>query len=272
MPQDFSFHGFDANMAELMCEADLAIGAAGSSSWERCCLGLPTLAISIAENQNPIVRELEHRGAIVGVGPPDNSLSRRITQILVSLDHSARARMSGTASAIIDGLGSVRINTEFADIGYTKLGECVRLRIATTEDSELVHRWQSIPGVRRHSRNPQAPTWIEHKMWFAEKLDDLNGILAIIEVEGTPSGLVRLDSRDAGEFEVSVLVPPERQGAGIASQALRHIGEMYECADLWAYVKKGNTASLALFDRCDYEPVGDDWYVRRASTKERSNT
>ena len=50
------------NMAELMCEADLAIGAAGGTSWERCALGLPTLVYILAENQRNISRLLQQQG------------------------------------------------------------------------------------------------------------------------------------------------------------------------------------------------------------------
>ncbi len=39
------------NMAEIMANADIAIGAAGGTTWERCCLGLPTIQIVIAKNQ-----------------------------------------------------------------------------------------------------------------------------------------------------------------------------------------------------------------------------
>ena len=39
------------NMAEIMANADLAIGAAGATTWERCCLGLPSILFVIAQNQ-----------------------------------------------------------------------------------------------------------------------------------------------------------------------------------------------------------------------------
>ena len=53
------------NMAEIMASSDICIGAAGSSSWERCCLGLPTLTFAIAENQKRIAASLnEHNVAI----------------------------------------------------------------------------------------------------------------------------------------------------------------------------------------------------------------
>ena len=42
------------DVAGLMGRADLAIGAAGSTAWERCCLGLPSIVLALAANQEPI--------------------------------------------------------------------------------------------------------------------------------------------------------------------------------------------------------------------------
>jgi spore coat polysaccharide biosynthesis predicted glycosyltransferase SpsG len=51
------------NMAELMVESDFAIGAAGSTSWERCCLGLPSIIVVLAENQLQGALALEQNGS-----------------------------------------------------------------------------------------------------------------------------------------------------------------------------------------------------------------
>ena len=51
------------NIAELMANSDLCIGAAGSTSWERCCLGLPTLTFAVADNQLNIAQALEKNGS-----------------------------------------------------------------------------------------------------------------------------------------------------------------------------------------------------------------
>ena len=55
-------HGFichvqTTRMAELMAEADLAIGAGGTATWERCCLGLPTICFCLAENQHKLISD-----------------------------------------------------------------------------------------------------------------------------------------------------------------------------------------------------------------------
>lgn len=52
-----------SNMAEIMAEADLAIGAAGATTWERCCLGLPSILVVLAENQR-FIADLVGRGNI----------------------------------------------------------------------------------------------------------------------------------------------------------------------------------------------------------------
>lgn len=62
------FHCQVENMAELMNSADLMIGAGGSSAWERCLLGLPSITIVIAPNQSEITEELAHKGATWNLG------------------------------------------------------------------------------------------------------------------------------------------------------------------------------------------------------------
>ncbi|MEL7633408.1 MULTISPECIES: UDP-2,4-diacetamido-2,4,6-trideoxy-beta-L-altropyranose hydrolase [Sporomusa] len=57
-----------SNMAELMNEADLAIGAGGTATWERCFLKLPALVITIAENQVEIAKNCKRRGVIEYLG------------------------------------------------------------------------------------------------------------------------------------------------------------------------------------------------------------
>lgn len=53
------------NMAELMANSDLAIGGAGTSTWERCCLGLPAIVIIQAENQRKGAHKLHEAGAAI---------------------------------------------------------------------------------------------------------------------------------------------------------------------------------------------------------------
>lgn len=95
-----------SNMAEIMASADLAIGAAGSTSWERCCLGLPTLMLVLADNQIEAAQALERAGAALLLGDVrDEYWMSRLAQVLPGLSISELALLSQNAAAIVDGEG-----------------------------------------------------------------------------------------------------------------------------------------------------------------------
>jgi len=56
---------FSSNMAQLMIDHHIAIGAPGSTSWERACLGLPSIIIPIADNQLDIAHNVANSGAAI---------------------------------------------------------------------------------------------------------------------------------------------------------------------------------------------------------------
>ena len=57
-----------SNMAEFMANADLCLGAGGTTTWERCFLGLPAIVTAIAENQLEICRDCADAGLIYYLG------------------------------------------------------------------------------------------------------------------------------------------------------------------------------------------------------------
>jgi UDP-2,4-diacetamido-2,4,6-trideoxy-beta-L-altropyranose hydrolase len=62
------FHRQIGNMAELMANADLAIGAGGTTTWERCFLGLPALIVVVADNQIGPSQAADNKGLVRFVG------------------------------------------------------------------------------------------------------------------------------------------------------------------------------------------------------------
>ena len=67
MPWPTQVHAGVSNMAQLMADSDLAIGAAGGTAWERCVLGLPALVLVLAGNQNKGAKALQAQGAAIVV-------------------------------------------------------------------------------------------------------------------------------------------------------------------------------------------------------------
>jgi pseudaminic acid biosynthesis-associated protein pseG len=68
-PYDF-LHTYCAvsNMADFMANADLCLGAGGTTTWERCFLGLPAIVTAIAENQLAVCRDCADAGLIYYLG------------------------------------------------------------------------------------------------------------------------------------------------------------------------------------------------------------
>ncbi|MGZ8221955.1 MAG: UDP-2,4-diacetamido-2,4,6-trideoxy-beta-L-altropyranose hydrolase [Methylobacter sp.] len=85
---EFVCHVQTDKMAELMAAASLAIGAAGTASWERCCLGLPCIVGAVAQNQIQAAQDLAHTGAVKFVGTGQaitvNKLQQEINSVLNS--------------------------------------------------------------------------------------------------------------------------------------------------------------------------------------------
>lgn len=102
------------DMAELMAWADLAVSAGGSTCWELAYMGVPTMAITMAENQLAVVEGLARAGAIVDLGW-HHSLSAdelaRAVQDLVP-DTAARTRMQRCGRKLVDGNGANRVIQE----------------------------------------------------------------------------------------------------------------------------------------------------------------
>ena len=99
-----------ANVADLMAAADLAIGAGGASTWERACLGLPTLAVIVADNQRAMIERMASDGALLAVDLRDAAFETRFADALIRLRQSdLRTSLRVISAALCDGRGAERV-------------------------------------------------------------------------------------------------------------------------------------------------------------------
>jgi spore coat polysaccharide biosynthesis predicted glycosyltransferase SpsG len=102
------------DMSQLMAEADIAISSAGTTLWELCCMGLPTITIVIAENQRPAAEALEQAGATLNLGwhqaVSGEDVRVAVTDLLTS--QKARTRMGAAGQSLVDGRGVERVLDE----------------------------------------------------------------------------------------------------------------------------------------------------------------
>jgi spore coat polysaccharide biosynthesis predicted glycosyltransferase SpsG len=94
-----------SNMAQLMAESDLCIGAVGSTSWERCCLGLPTIQLVLAANQKEAAMALAQMGVALSINASER-LADDLRDLMARVDSQLMGTLTGQSAAICNGRGS----------------------------------------------------------------------------------------------------------------------------------------------------------------------
>lgn len=104
---------FSDDVAKLAAQADIGIGAAGTMAWERCCLGLPSIALVLADNQRAIAGKLSALNVALEGGSAQEVIRKpeKLSRVVDSLreDGELRRRVSFAGMRLIDGLGVDRV-------------------------------------------------------------------------------------------------------------------------------------------------------------------
>lgn len=109
----------DANdMAERMCKADLSIGAAGSTSWERCCLGLPTFLVVTAPNQGSVAGALKSAGAVEIIDLESDWKSRLLCTFAGNRLSETLQKMSVNAASVTSGKGASLVTRTISECAF----------------------------------------------------------------------------------------------------------------------------------------------------------
>jgi len=110
------------NMAELMAHVDLCLGASGSTTWERCCLGLPSIVMVLADNQKDIAEELEKEGVVVNLGWHEDVTEMDIKNAVENLlaDSDKRGKMNLKGKEMVDGIGIKKVVEKIIEVDLAK--------------------------------------------------------------------------------------------------------------------------------------------------------
>ncbi|GLX77634.1 UDP-2,4-diacetamido-2,4,6-trideoxy-beta-L-altropyranose hydrolase [Thalassotalea insulae] len=253
------------NVAELMYQADIAIGSCGSVSWERCSLGLPTLSIVTAENQITLNQELNKQNAVLTTGLIDEINATRIYQNLMVLlnDNTLYQQLSRNAFTCCDANGSRRVTPIL--IG---LNQELTLRPATALDKELLFSWQRQESIRQYSNTPKPPSWHEHSLWFDKCILDKNKELFILTLANQQAvGMIRLDKSTPIEVKstkpthtISIIIDPQFQGKKLGLLALKTLIKQKPNSYFLAQVHPENVPSNKLFLLAGFTKISTDMY------------
>lgn len=275
---------FVDNMAELMLQHQVAIGAPGTTTWERACLGLPSIIIPLAENQRTISRNLVAVDAAYKVELEDIAQRLMLTYQRLLQNWSV---LRENNLKLCDGLGLNRVlqvienldSTVHLDSSAHVNGtSCLQLRRAALTDIKPVFDWQCHPHTRQYALNKRVPSWSEHQTWMINKLSQHQDYFYIITISdtsftfsalshkqvrhGISVGVVRLDRINTAEYLLSIFIDPAYYGQGIAKRALTYLDELHPNITIHAKVMMANTASQQLFNQANYQRLTAETFVR----------
>lgn len=242
------------SLSELMASADLMLGAGGSTTWERCCLGLPSIVVAGAENQQGFTRVLADEGVHFYLGLAA-AVEESAWETAIGALGKSLAGLQGyalAASRITDGLGAPRVAA-----AMQKQVPCCRLRRATPQDEALLFDWANDAETRRQAFSSAAINRETHHEWMKVKLTDPRCLLLIGEDDyGLPVGQVRFDLCD-GEALIDFSVEPVLRGRGLGREllhgALEFLRQENRASRAVGEVLTGNPASSEIFRRLGFK-------------------
>lgn len=235
------------NMAELMARADLAIGAGGATSWERCCVGLPSLIVTIAANQEPATRALVRDGLAFDGGSSDSATVDSLCALLAPLLAQPQAvhALALRTWHLVDGAGAGRVAQVLS-------APALRLRPATPADVGLYYDWANDEDVRAQSFNQAPIDYDAHAAWFAQRLASPDSLLLLAQdAQLDPVGQVRFDKMADGTWKIGFSVDRRWRGRGVAAPmltlAIASLAVLAPAATMVAQVKRQNLPSSKAF-------------------------
>ena len=122
------------NLSQLISKADLAIGASGVNAWERCCLGLPSIIITVADNQIPIAKLLHKKKLAIWLGHYNKINFKKINKCIKYFSLKKLKDYSERCKSIIDGEGTEKVASILTLNSKTKLN----VRSIEVNDEHLI--------------------------------------------------------------------------------------------------------------------------------------
>lgn len=248
-------HGPQPHLAGLMAKADLAIGAGGGTTWERLCVGLPSIVASRADNQRRGTGELARFGAVVDLGDAAELTSAAVRDAVQGLVASGQQRrqMRELGQALVDGRGRARVVESVMPTPASAL----TIREAGPQDRGLLWMWANDRTVREQSLDRSPIPWVAHVAWFDRVGHDPDTRLLIMEADGLPVGQLRFDLEDGHatvNYSLDACVRGRGWGRQIIEMGLEWLSShgAEKPVELVAIVRIDNPASSKVFERLGF--------------------
>ena len=197
------------------------------------------------------------------LGRPENILNGTIADKIRTLRNNELDNMAVSAHKLCDGRGVSRIITLVAK-REGAIGRAVALRPVSPADCQTVYKWQIHPDIRRFAHRSAPPSRSEHESWFADRLANPEEQYFLVELEGVPAGVLRLEpyAGDDGDWLISILIAPMNQRKGVGRATLKLAHQLWPESTFVAEVLPENIASHKLFVSVGYKQDGSRYILR----------
>jgi UDP-2,4-diacetamido-2,4,6-trideoxy-beta-L-altropyranose hydrolase len=233
-----------SNISEIMVRSDLAIGAGGTTNWERLYLGLPSIVITVADNQVEIAKDLSNAGIIKWLGHFDkvsvSDIQDAIRKSLKETIKPKRLKKCQIASKVNDQLLPLLLG-QLREIKAT-------LRPAKMEDCKLFWNWANDPDVRKYAFTKDFIPFDTHEKWFEKKMADKELRLYVLESDYGPIGQIRLEGQKSTK-KLSYSIGRQFRRLGFGRYIVNKLIEMIDLdvKEINAEVLNSNINSLKIF-------------------------
>jgi len=253
----YTLHVETTCMAELMAKADLAIGAGGTSTWERCCLGLPAICLCLADNQRKQIADATEAGLSYTVLGELDLVEKIRKQVLELLGNPSSIKSSSRLSIeAVDGRGVIRISRMLHGMMSDTID--IVLRMANSEDAIKIWPWRNHEDTRRYSFDNAEVTIDEHIQWWSQSLLDQKRILLLGSFMGVDFGVIRFDFEGSSKVVTSIYLNPSMTGKGLGRALLisgiHWLGKSHpNIKSVVADILPQNLASVGLFKSAGFQ-------------------
>ncbi len=249
------------NMAEIMSNSDVAIGAAGTTSWERCCMGLPTIQFVLAENQQFLAKELVKRRAALIADDLD------ALQSLLTDAPKWIKKLSVSSARITDGKGANRVRNQLIGdcttfklpkfgevklVSYTKLSDC---------EQSFAREMRNHPSIKRWMYSQKKISKTEHRDFLVKLRNNQEKRYFLVKYKNEILGSINFSNIIQNEtIDFGLFVNPFKKSKG-AGKILEIAGNIYSHTIFGAKkirleVLSSNARAIKFYEKSNFFRIG----------------
>ena len=248
--------GVDASeIINLMFKADICVSGGGQTLYELARVGVPTVAVCLADNQKVNLEGLKDKGVIEYAGSIDeDDLIEKVDRAAEKLlSQEERKKRSKAGRSYVDGRGAERIIESVLSLSE---GE-INIRPAGIEDCRDLWEWRNHPAVREWCFDQEEIGYEDHQEWFKKKINEGTSDIYVAEnTLGEKIGQVRFDKAPDGTV-INVNLNPAFFSRGLGNRVIKQATGVFlegnpGVKEIKAKIITENVASKKAFEKAGY--------------------